>query len=227
MERCLTRVFAAAVAALSVHVGPRYGWLLRRGRACCLLGGRLERAGGLGHDLSLRRGCLPRQHGHCRKDERKTPHQPRPLQVIKRPPPESNGALTFGRERQVSASASRRGSVGLGGQRWGGQRCPILVGRRELEGRLVVGQGHSRREVHLDAIMDVLLLDQASWGRYTRQGQTHTQVKHAHTHTHTQPAAAAGCYANYGSDQQGAQQQQLTCVREAETNCKKQGTGCG
>lgn len=54
----------------------------------------------------------------------------------------------------------------LGGQRWS-----VVVRRRKLEG-LVVGQGPPRGQVHLDAVVDVLLLDEASRGRcQTQVGQ--------------------------------------------------------
>lgn len=50
----------------------------------------------------------------------------------------------------------------LGGQLL--QWLHVVVGRRELERRLVVGQGHSGRKVHLYAVVDVLLLDQSARG---------------------------------------------------------------
>lgn len=47
----------------------------------------------------------------------------------------------------------------------------------------MVGQGHSRREVHLYAVMDVFLFDQAGWCRYIKnrqegvhQGETHVNT---------------------------------------------------
>lgn len=42
----------------------------------------------------------------------------------------------------------------------------IVIWRRKL---VVVGQGHSRREVHLYTVMDVLLLDQSAGGCYHRK----------------------------------------------------------
>lgn len=42
----------------------------------------------------------------------------------------------------------------------------IVIWRRKL---VVVGQGHSGREVHLYTVMDVLLLDQSAGGRYDRK----------------------------------------------------------
>lgn len=96
-------------------------------------------------------------------------HQPRPCG---NPTPQikadSSKKPTFGRERQVSTPANRRGSVGLGGQLWGGQRLSVVVWRRQLEGRRVVGQGRPSRE---DAVVDELLFDQAGWGGRHTHGQ--------------------------------------------------------
>lgn len=50
--------------------------------------------------------------------------------------------------------------MGLRGELW----MPVEVCRRELQGCLVVRQRHARREVHLYAVMDVLLFDQAAAG---------------------------------------------------------------
>lgn len=58
--------------------------------------------------------------------------------------------------------------MGLCRHLWGGQSLSVMVWRRKLEGRLVVGEGHSRRQVHLDAVMDVFFFDQAGWCRYIK-----------------------------------------------------------
>lgn len=53
--------------------------------------------------------------------------------------------------------------MGLGGQLSGRERLAVVVWRGQLQGRLVVGQGHARREVHLYAVMDVFFFDEAAW----------------------------------------------------------------
>lgn len=50
----------------------------------------------------------------------------------------------------------------LGGQLL--QGLHVVVRRRQLERRLVVGQGHSGWKVHLDAVVNELLLDQSAGG---------------------------------------------------------------
>lgn len=55
--------------------------------------------------------------------------------------------------------------MGLVGQRRVRQRGAIVVWRGQFEGFLVVGQRHAGRKVHLDTVMDVLLLDQTPWNR--------------------------------------------------------------
>lgn len=89
-----------------------------------------------------------------------TPPPPHPPVLVKK--------LTFGGHRQVCTSVDRRWSVGLCRHLWGGQSLSIMVWRGKLEGRLVVGQGHSRRQVHLDAVVDVFLFDQAGGCRYIK-----------------------------------------------------------
>lgn len=134
--------------------------------------------------------------------------------------------------------------MGLCRHLWGGQSLSIMVWRGKLEGRLVVGQGHSRREVHLDAVVDVFLFDQAGGCRYIKDrqdGGTFNRMRHVNAtqrmdhldpessssrpvfklsrnDSQTRPALSSRWRCRRGGGGAG-----LTGVREAETNCKTQG----
>lgn len=149
---CLCVWFGSVVAILSRRGLGRLGLLKRAMRR----GGGLWCRGQGGHDLTVRRGdlqktftvtSLHRQHG-----------------------PRAGGCRGVG-----NAGVERYGWRGTGRvsrelQWWEG--LAVVVRPGQLETPLVVRLGHARREVHLNAVVDVLLFDQSAMGSCILQTET-------------------------------------------------------